>query len=37
VALHTQKNSDELLQLNKRQLQILEELRELRQAIEEQQ
>lgn len=35
VALHTQKNTDELMTLNKQQLQILQELRELRKAIGE--
>lgn len=33
VALHTQSNTDELMKLNKQQLLILEELRELRQLL----
>lgn len=36
VALHTQKNTDELMELNKQQLAILNELRALRAAVEAQ-
>jgi uncharacterized membrane protein len=34
VALHTQKNTDELMELNKQQLAILTELKQLRAAVE---
>jgi uncharacterized membrane protein len=34
TALHTSKNTDELMELNKQQLQILTELRQLRAAVE---
>lgn len=36
VALHTQKNTDELMSLNRQQLAILEELRALRAAVQAQ-
>jgi uncharacterized membrane protein len=35
VALHTQGNTDELMELNRQQLQILTELRQLRAAVEQ--
>jgi len=34
VALHTQHNTDELMEMNRRQLQMLTEIRELRAAVE---
>lgn len=34
VALHTQANTDELMEMNRRQLQILTALHELREAVE---
>ncbi len=34
VALHTQKNTDELITVNRQQLEILQELRALRAAVE---
>jgi uncharacterized membrane protein len=35
TALHTQKNTDEIVAMNRRQLQILEEIHTLRTAVEE--
>lgn len=34
VALHTQRNTDELMEMNRRQLQMLAEIRQLRAAVE---